>query len=328
MKTLCTGGAGYVGSACLRFCLANGHDAVAFDNLGEGNRGAVPEGRLFEGNILDREALVQVMRAERIEAVMHFAALASVPNSIGDPERYYRVNVLGTQNVLDAMVETGVERLVFSSTAATYDHDNALPLSEDARLAPAVPYGRTKLCAEWLIRDYARAYGLGCSVLRYFNASGADADGRHGEDHRHESHLVPLVLSAAARGREPVKVYGGDWDTRDGTCVRDYVHVEDLARAHQLCLESGEAGTSRVYNLGTGTGVTVLEVIRACEEVVGRRIAADVAPRRPGDPAALVASPARIKAELGWSPRYRDITSIVETAWRWHSSHPRGYGER
>jgi UDP-glucose 4-epimerase len=328
MKILLTGGAGYIGSACLRWLIRHGHDPIAFDNLSEGNASAVPdaERRLFVGDLADREALAALMRAQGVEAVMHFAALTSVPDSIKDPDGYYRVNVEGTKSVLDAMRQAGVTRIVFSSTAAVYAFRAEMPLREDSPQLPETPYGTTKLAAEWMVKDYARAYGLGYTILRYFNASGADPDGRFGEARRHEGHLIPLVLQVALGKREKILIYGGDYETRDGTCVRDYVHTDDLAQAHQLAVEGLEPGVGRAYNLGSGTGTTVLEVLRACEAVVGRPIRHEVVARRPGDPATLIATPERIVTELGWSPRYTDARSIAETAWRWHSTHPDGYG--
>jgi UDP-glucose 4-epimerase len=301
MRILMTGGAGYVGSACLRWALQNGHDPVAFDNLSMGNAAAVPGERLVLGDIEDRGALVQAMREWEIEAVMHFAALASVPESI---------------------------QLVFSSTAATYAFDNAMPLIESSRLDPQVPYGRSKLAAEWMIRDYTRAYGLSHVILRYFNASGADPDGQFGEDRRDETHLIPLVFYAAIGRRDELLIYGDDWETRDGTCVRDYVHTEDLARAHQVAIEKMEPGSGRTFNVGSGRGATVREVLRACEEVVGHPIPHAITERRPGDPAVLIASSERLMRELGWKPRFTDIRDIVATAWAWCQSHPDGYGSR
>ncbi|MFO0954456.1 MAG: UDP-glucose 4-epimerase GalE [Isosphaeraceae bacterium] len=330
MKILLTGGAGYIGSACLRWLLRHGHDPVAYDDLSEGNAAAVPdaESRLVVGDIGDVDALTRVMQERGVEAVMHFAALASVPDSIRDPDGYYRVNVLGTKNVLDAMRRTGVNRIVFSSTAATYGFRAEMPLREDSPQTPETPYGSTKLAAEWMIREYARAYNLGYALLRYFNASGADPDGQFGEARKHEAHLIPLILLAAVGMRDKILICGDDWDTRDGTCVRDYVHTDDLAQAHQLAVENIGPGVGRAYNLGSGTGTTVLEVLRACEAAVGRPIPHEVVGRRPGDPATLIASPERIVKELGWSPRYPDIKSIAETAWRWHNAHPDGYGAR
>ncbi len=316
-----------MGSACLRWLLRHGHDPIAYDNLVEGNVAAVRDAssRLIVGDIAETDRLAQVLRENRIEAVMHFAALASVPDSIADPEAYYRVNVLGTKSVLDAMRTAGVRKILFSSTAATYGFHSEMPLREDSPQLPETPYGTTKLAAEWLIKDYTRAYGLGYTLLRYFNASGADSDGEHGEDRRHESHLIPLVFQVALGHREKLLIYGGDYPTRDGTCVRDYIHTEDLAQAHQLAVESLEPGMGRSYNMGSGSGVTVLEVLRACEEAVGHPIPYQVVDRRPGDPGILIATPEKIVRELGWSPRHAAISEIVHTAWNWHQRHPHGY---
>jgi UDP-glucose 4-epimerase len=329
MKILLTGGAGYVGSACLRWLLERGHDPIAYDSLLEGNSAAVPDAahRLIVGDIAETNRLAEVLQAQGTEAVMHFAALASVPDSIADPEAYYRVNVGGTKSVLDAMRIAGVRKILFSSTAATYGFNSEMPLRESSPQTPETPYGSSKLAAEWLIKDYARAYGMGYTLLRYFNASGADPDGSFGEDRRHESHLVPLIFQVAVGRRPKVLVYGDDYSTRDGSCVRDYVHTADLAQAHQLAVESLEPGMGRAYNLGSGTGATVLEVLGACAKAVGRSIPYEVASRRPGDPAVLVASPQRIIDELGWSPRYITIHNIVRTAWNWHRRHPQGYGQ-
>ena len=328
MRLLLTGGAGYVGSACLRWLLQHGHDAIAYDDLCEGNAQSVPAGRLVEGDILDTDRLFEALRAHRADAVLHFAAMASVPESIAAPELYWRVNVVGTKSVLDAMRRADVRRIVFSSTAAVYGFHTEMPLRETAAKHPETPYGTTKLACEWIISEYARAYDMGYTALRYFNASGADLDGQHGEDRRVEAHLIPLILQAAVGRRPSIKVCGTDYPTRDGTCVRDYVHVLDLAQAHQRAVETLEPGVARVYNIGSGDGTTVLEVLRACEAVVGRPIPHELADRRPGDPAVLVASPERLVAELGWAPRYSEIRTIVETAWRWHHARPHGYGAR
>ncbi|CAN5904353.1 UDP-glucose 4-epimerase GalE [soil metagenome] len=325
MKILLTGGAGYIGSACLRWLLRHGHDPIAYDDLSEGNRVAVPPERLVIGDILDTDRLQATLLEHRAEAVMHFAALASVPDSINDPDRYYRINVVGTKSILDAMRAAGVPRIVFSSTAATYGFQAEMPLREDSPQLPETPYGTTKLAAERMIRDYSKAYDLGYAILRYFNAAGADSDGEHGEDRRHESHLIPLTLQVAVGRREKLLIYGGDWETRDGTCVRDYIHTEDLAQAHQRALENIGPGVGRVYNLGSGTGTTILEVLRACEAAVGQPIAHEVVGRRPGDPAVLIATPEKIANELGWAPRHPGIDSIIQTAWRWYRQHPQGY---
>jgi UDP-glucose 4-epimerase len=327
MKILLTGGAGYIGSACLRWLAQHGHDPIAYDNMSEGNAAAIPDAgrRLVVGDIRDVDRLTQAMGDHRVEAVMHFAALASVPESIKDPDHYYGVNVAGTKNVLDAMRRTGIDRIVFSSTAATYAFTDEMPLHEDSPQLPETPYGTTKLAAERMIRDYARAYDLGYAILRYFNAAGADPDGSHGESRRVEGHLIPLTLLVALGRRSHLTIYGRDWPTRDGTCVRDYIHTSDLALAHQLAVEHIEPGVGRIYNLGSGRGTTILEVLRACEQVVGRPIAHEFADRRPGDPAILIASPDKIVRDLGWAPRYPDIVDIVSTAWRWHGTHSDGY---
>lgn len=325
MKLLLTGAAGYVGSACLRWMLKRGHDVIAYDNLSEGNANSVPDGRLVVGDVADRELLVHTLKEHRIEGVMHFAAVASVPESIGSPELYWRTNLIGTKNLLDAMSDSGVMKIIFSSTAATYAFDVPMPIEETAKQQPTVPYGTTKLAAEWMIREYHRAYGIGFTIFRYFNASGADPDGQYGECRRHESHLIPLVLQSASGIRAKVLVYGADWPTRDGTCVRDYVHTDDLAQAHQLAMDTISPGTGRVYNIGSQQGTTVREVIKACETVVGKSIPVEFAERRPGDPAVLVARSDRLRSDLGWKPRFNTIEEIVETAWRWQQNHPNGY---
>jgi UDP-glucose 4-epimerase len=325
MRLLLTGGAGYVGSACLRWLLQHGHDPIAYDNLCEGNARSVPVDRLIEGDILDTDRLAGALRAHKTEAVLHFAAMASVPESIASPELYWRVNVVGTKSVLDAMRQTDACRIVFSSTAAVYGFHAEMPLCESAPKLPETPYGTTKLACEWIIAEYARAYGMGYTALRYFNASGADLDGRHGEARRVEAHLIPLIFKAALGHRPSIRVCGTDYPTRDGTCVRDYVHVLDLAQAHRLAVETLEPGVARTYNVGSGEGTTVLEVLRACEQVIGRPIAHELVERRSGDPAVLVASSERLVNELGWSPRHSTIHVIVESAWRWHQANTRGY---
>jgi UDP-glucose 4-epimerase len=222
-------------------------------------------------------------------------------------------------------VALGIKRFVFSSTAATYAFDNEMPLRETSAVVPEVPYGRSKLAAEWLLRDYARAYGLGCVMFRYFNAAGADPDGEHGECRRHEGHIIPRILQVAVGRRKSFTVFGTDYATRDGTCVRDYVHTADLAQAHQLAVEQVKPGDQRVYNLGSGTGATVLEILRACEKACGRKIRHEMGPRRPGDPGVLIADPGAAVRELGWKPRNSEVDQVVETAWRWHRDHPDGY---
>ncbi|WP_435022684.1 UDP-glucose 4-epimerase GalE (plasmid) [Tundrisphaera sp. TA3] len=324
MKILLTGGAGYIGSACLRSLLRNGHDPIAYDNMLEGNAAAVPEGRLVVGDINDTDRLAATLKDHDIDAVMHFAALASVPLSIVDPDGYYTVNVLGTKSILDAMRRSEVSKIVFSSTAATYAFGVEMPIRETTPQLPETPYGTTKLAAERMIKEYARAYGLSYTIFRYFNASGADLDGNFGESRHVEGHIIPLTLMVATGRRDKLKIYGGDWDTCDGTCIRDYVHTDDLAQAHQLAVETLGPGVGREYNLGSGTGTSILEILRACEKAVGHPIAHEVVDRRPGDPGTLIATPEKAMAELGWAPRH-DIDAIVSSAWKWHSSHPDGY---
>lgn len=325
MRILLTGGAGYVGSACLRWLLGRGLDPVAFDDLSTGNAEAVPPDRLIVGDILDRDGLSAA--AAGCDAVLHFAALASVPESLAEPDRYWRTNLVGTLNVLDAMRDHGIRKLVFSSTAATYDFDAPMPLTEESPQHPRVPYGESKLAAERAILDHARAYGLGAAILRYFNAAGADPDGRHGECRVRETHLVPKLLAAALEGEEAI-LFGDDWSTPDGTCVRDYIHVVDLAQAHHLALEALAPGERRIYNLGTGRGASVLEVLRACEQVIGYPIPYRVEARRAGDPPVLIADPSRISRELGWTPAHPELVDIVRSAWSWHRNRPEGYRAR
>ena len=325
MRFLVTGGAGYVGSACLRHLLANGFEAVAYDNLVQGHREAVPEGRLVVGDIADTDALADAMRSINANAVMHFAAATCVGESVDDPEYHYRNNIGGTLSLLNAMRSAGVKRMLFSSTCATYGLNPKVPMAEDSVQDPCSPYARTKLAVEWMIRDFAHAYGLGFTLLRYFNAAGASPDGEHGEDHNPENHLIPLTLQVPLGQRKKLMVFGKDYPTPDGTCLRDYVHVDDLAQAHRLAIQATSPTTTEVFNIGTGTGSSVLEVIRACESVSGTSIPFDVVDRRPGDPPALVASPSKLINKLGWKPRYTDIRETVKTAWRWHKSHPQGY---
>jgi UDP-glucose 4-epimerase len=256
---------------------------------------------------------------------MHFAAVASVPDSITQPSLYWDVNVLGTKNLLDAMLKCEIKNIVFSSTAATYAFADRMPIIETDLQQPITPYGTTKLACEHLLRDYSVAYDMGFTAMRYFNASGADSDGEYGEDREKESHLIPLVLYAAVGRRDCVKIFGNDWNTRDGTCVRDYVHVEDIAAAHVLAMESQVPGEGRFYNIGSNVGITVKEIIDACERVSGIRISREIEARRPGDPAVLIASADKLTSDLGWEPRYVEVDDIIETAFRWHSKYPDGY---
>lgn len=328
MRIFVTGGAGYVGSACLRLLLRLGHDAIAFDNLSEGYAEAVPNGRLVVGDIKDTATLVHAIKSHRSEAVMHFAAATYVGESVTDPDHHYSTNIGGTLSLLRAMRQAGVDRLLFSSTCATYGDNPKPPMNEDAAQIPCSPYARTKLAVEWMIRDFAHAYGLGFTLLRYFNAAGADGDGEHGENHDPETHLIPLLLEVAAGRREKLLMYGNDYPTPDGTCIRDYVHTDDLASAHLLAIEATTPSTAEVYNIGTGNGQSVKQVIAACESVTGRRIPIEIAARRPGDAPALVADPTKLKSRLGWQPQWTDIRSIVDSAWRWHQRYPKGYASK
>lgn len=325
MRILITGGAGYVGSACLRHVAGQGHEVMAYDNLSMGHRSAVGGHPLTVGDISHTDQLAATLKDFRADAVMHFAASTYVGESAENPELYYRNNVAGTLSLLNAMRAADVGRLLFSSTCATYGMAESETMTEATPLAPFSPYARTKLAVEWMIRDFAEAYGMGFTLLRYFNASGGDADGHHGEDHRPESHLIPLVLQVALGQRDHIAVFGTDYPTPDGTCIRDYVHTRDLASAHLLAIEATAEGTAEVFNIGTGRGQSVMEIIEACEKVTGREIKREIVARRPGDPPRLVADPVKLKTQLGWKPVYEKIEDIIATAWAWHQAHPEGY---
>lgn len=327
MKVLLTGGAGYVGSHSAQMLQRGGHEIWAFDNLSEGHRGAVPEGRLIEGELLDRPLLESVFREHKIDAVMHFAAATYVGASVTNPAEYYQNNIVGTLSLLEAMRAVGVNRIVFSSTCATYGVPEVVPITEAEKQAPISPYGFTKLAIEHALADYSHAYGLGYAALRYFNASGAAEDGTIGEDHEPETHLIPLVLQVALGQRENIKLFGDDYPTPDGTCVRDYIHVDDLATAHVAALEQLESGSQLKLNLGTGQGASVKEVVEASRKVTGHPIPAEIVPRREGDPPELVADARLAREVLGWQPKYTDIESIVASAWQWHQAHPCGYDD-
>lgn len=327
MNVLVTGGAGYVGSHCVRRLVAAGHRVVVYDDLSSGHAGAVPDGvALVRADLGDLDTLSKALSGS-IDAVMHFAAHLDVGESVRAPLKYYANNVSNTVGLLRLMEACDVRRLVFSSTCATYGVPQALPIREDAPQQPINPYGRTKLAIEWALADCAVAWELAGCALRYFNASGAAADGSIGEDHDPEIHLVPLVLQAAAGRREHIGIFGTDYPTPDGTCVRDYVHVEDLADAHLSALEALEEGRFQAYNLGTGRGTSVREIIDAAGRVTGREIPVREAERRPGDPPVLYADPSRIQRALGWQPKYTRIDDIIATAWAWHQAHPEGFGK-
>ena len=324
MRVLVTGGAGYIGSVVTEELIKDGHTAVVYDSLYKGHREAVVAGaKLVEADLMDNERLRGALREHEIEAVIHMAADSLVGESVGNPAKYYRNNVVAGLSLLDAMRECKVKRVVFSSTAATYGEPEKQPIEETDPTNPTNPYGESKLAFERALRWYESAYGIRSASMRYFNAAGATA--QCGEMHDPETHLIPILLQAAAGRREAVEIYGGDYPTRDGTCVRDYIHVVDLARAHILAL--GILGErSAVYNLGCGgDGYTVKEVIDVARAVTNREIPVRVAARRAGDPATLVASSDRIKRELGWSPQFQDLRLIIESAWAWMQSHPGGY---
>jgi UDP-glucose 4-epimerase len=322
VKVLVTGGAGYIGSVVASQLVEAGHETVVLDDISKGHREAVPEGaRLVRGDLMD-SGFARETLSEGFDGVLHFAALSLVGESVEQPERYYRNNVCGTLNLLEGMREASTGRLVFSSTAAVYGEPEEVPIQETAPTLPTNPYGSSKLAVDRLIGAVCETRGLAGSSLRYFNVAGAS--GRFGEDHHPETHLIPLVLKAAAEGSS-VKIFGTDYPTRDGTAVRDYIHVEDLGRAHLLALEAVEPGEHSVYNLGNGAGFSVREVVDAARRVTGQGIDAVEAPRRAGDPPALVASSERIRADLGWKPEKPGLETMISDAWTWMRDHPRGY---
>ena len=327
MAILVTGGAGYIGSVTTELLRARGEQVVVLDNLSRGHRAAVaPEVPFYEGNVGDRELVTRIVREHEVEACVHFAAFAYVGESVKEPGKYYRNNLVNTLHLFDAMRRHGVGKVVFSSTCATYGVPERVPITEDTPQRPINPYGNTKLAVEMALADYAAAHQWGFAALRYFNAAGASPDGSIGEDHDPETHLIPLVLQVPLGRRETITIFGDDYPTRDGTCVRDYVHILDLAQAHILALAQCDRGGG-VFNLGNGAGFTNREVVETARRVTGHPIPAEYGPRRPGDPAELVASSERARTLLGWRPRFPDLESIVASAWRWHSTHPRGYGD-
>ena len=329
MNILVVGGAGYIGSHMVRYLHErSGHRAVVLDNLSRGHRAAVAGAELVAGDYGDAALVERVCREQGIDALMHFGADSQVGESVTDPAKYYENNVVKGKRLIDAALAAGVKRVIFSSTAATYGIPERVPIREDDRTQPINPYGRTKLAFEGLLESYADAYGLQYTALRYFNAAGADPEGRIGEDHAPETHLIPLVLQVALGQRPAITVYGEDYPTPDGTCIRDYIHVYDLAAAHLLALERLAAGgPSGVYNLGNGEGFSVKEIIDVCREVTGHPIPVETGPRRAGDPAVLIAGAERAREELGWQPAFTAVRDIVATAWQWHRAYPHGYGE-
>lgn len=322
-----TGGAGYIGSQTVRQLAEGGVAVTVLDDLSTGHRAALPPGvELVEARVHDAEAARAAL--ENCDAVLHFAASIEAGESVTEPDRFWRNNVVGTLVLLRAMVDANVDKIVFSSTAAVYGDPPANPIPEDSPLLPTNPYGQTKLAAEMAIHDHAHAYGLSTVFLRYFNAAGADPSGAHGPDHHHKTHLITLCMEAALGRVDALKVFGTDYPTRDGTCVRDYVHVADLADAHLLALDALAAGKgSGIYNLGNGEGHTVREVIDIAREVTGVEFVAVDSGRRPGDPEMLIASSHLAMRELGWKPQRAELGTIISDAWRWHSTHPDGYAE-
>jgi len=321
MKVLVIGGAGYIGSHCVRQLVAAGHSPVVLDNLVYGHRGDVdPALPFYTDDLGDEAAVTRILRDEKIELVMHFAAFAYVGESVTAPLKYYFNNVVGTLYLLRAMLNAGVKKFVFSSTCATYGIPEKMPITETTPQSPINPYGQSKLDIENALKALAHAHGLSFAAFRYFNAAGAAEDGSIGEKHDPETHLIPLAFDAATGRRPALQVFGNDYDTPDGTCLRDYVHVDDLSRAHIAVFPKlAEPGTALFYNLGTGTPSSVIEVIRAIEKVSGRPVPHTFAPRRAGDPPALYADSSKAKSELGWTPKFTSIEPIVETAWNWYA---------
>jgi UDP-glucose-4-epimerase GalE len=326
MRVLVTGGAGYVGSHAAKRLAESGHDVLIVDNLAEGHRPAVGNVPFQQADVMDRPRIAALLKEHNIDAVMHFAAFAYVGVSVREPAVYYQNNIVGSLALLDAMRTAGVDRIVFSSSCATYGIPSRVPITEDHPQNPISPYGFTKFAIERALADYSRAYGLGYAALRYSNAAGAAADGSLGEDHDPETHLIPLILQVALGQRDHVDIFGTDYPTPDGTCIRDYIHVDDLAAAHIAALEKLQPRMELKLNLGTGQGASVQEVVELCREITGHPIPTRAAPRREGDPPELVADPTAAKRTLNWQPRY-SIRQIIESAWAWHQKHPGGYGD-
>jgi UDP-glucose 4-epimerase len=328
MRILVTGGAGYIGSVVTAELLKAGHEVIVFDNLSRGHRSALPEAAtLVVGDVADRESLNLLFKSHVIDAVLHFAALIEVAESMKVPELYYRNNSAGTLTLLEAMLAAGVTKFVFSSTAALYGNPERTPIQEEDKLAPANPYGDSKFLVERVLGWMHEIHGLRYASLRYFNASGAACPDL-GEDHSPESHLIPLILKVALGQRPNISIFGTDYSTPDGCCVRDYIHVLDLASAHLLALEALSQSSRLIYNLGTGRGFSVREVIEVARGVTGHPIPAVECPRRPGDPSTLVASSDKIQKELGWKPSHSDLERIVSSAWEWHRRHPNGFEDK
>jgi UDP-glucose 4-epimerase len=323
MKIFVTGGAGYIGSVCAERLLDEGHEVTIFDNLSEGHRAALdPRAEFIQGDLEDRQSIEKALAKQKPDAVMHFGASALVGESMQNPSKYFRNNVVNGVNLLDAMVVAGVGKIIFSSTCAIFGPPERVPIDEAMPMRPINPYGESKLAFEKILRWYGEIHRLNFVSLRYFNAAGASE--KFGEDHRVETHLIPNVLKVALGETPHVQIFGTDYETLDGTCIRDYIHIIDLARAHILALNSDH---SDFYNLGTGGGASVREVIDACRKITGRKIDIVEKSRRPGDPPRLIASSEKIQRELGWKPQFQSLNAIIESAWKWHQKFPRGYGD-
>jgi len=321
MKILVVGGAGYIGSVCAELLLDQGHGVTIFDNLSEGHRRALdPRAAFAEGDLVDRQLIEKTLSKQQPDAVMHFAANALVGESMQNPSKYFRNNIANGLNLLDAMISAGVEKIIFSSTCAIFGPPERVPIDETMTPRPINPYGESKLAFEKILRWYGEIHGLKFVSLRYFNAAGASA--KFGEDHRVETHLIPNVLKVALGQKPNVEIFGTDYETPDGTCIRDYIHIVDLSRAHILALNATKGD---FYNLGTGGGASVRDVIDSCRKITGRNIDIVEKPRRPGDPPRLIASSEKIKRELGWQPQFQSLDAIIESAWKWHQKFPRGY---
>lgn len=327
MRILVTGAAGYIGSVCTEVLLGRGHSVIALDDLSEGHQEALDRGAAFcRVDLHDANSLNAVFDQHHVDAVMHFAALCLVEESVREPARYYRANVSAGINLLGAMLRHGVKKLIFSSTAATYGEPEKTPIPEDHRTSPVNPYGASKLLFERVLAEFRSNSGLEYITMRYFNAAGASE--KYGEDHSPETHVIPLLLEVAAGQREAFQVYGTDYPTADGTCIRDYVHILDIAQAHALAVERISEFAGRIYNIGNGHGFSVQQVLETASRITAKKINYRTAPRRPGDPAVLVASSERIRKELGWEPRFSSLDEIIRTAWNWKREFPNGYASR
>ncbi len=323
---LIVGGAGYIGSYMCKYLAKNGYHPIVLDNLVYGHRQAVKWGPFIAGQMADTRLLDQIFKEHPIAAVMHFAAFCYVGESVEDPGKYYQNNVAATITLLEEMLKKNIKNFIFSSSCAVYGEPVEIPITEQHQYNPINPYGRSKLMVEQILQDFRAAYGLEYVALRYFNAAGADPEGEIGEEHNPETHLIPLVLKTALEQRETINIFGDDYATKDGTCIRDYIHIDDLAQAHLLALDrllNGLPGGR--YNLGNGDGYSVKEVIEVARNITSKQIPAKIVKRRPGDPAVLIGSSAKAFKELGWKPQFADLNAIVETAWQWHKTHPDGY---